>query len=177
MKQTTLGSSTGHLKRKGHAAGEVPRRDGRRWCLEPAAWRSSSRTTRKAPQGRPPHPLPRMLRIYSMQQWLTCRTRDGRRPVRQQSMRRFAASIWPPTWCRTRRTILPLLPPAGETTGWRAAVRRGARAWLQEKKLLLKSGPIVDATIIAAPPSTKNAAGERDPEMKQTRKGRSGTSA
>jgi len=46
------------------------------------------------------------------------------------------------------------------------------RSLLEEKKLLLKSGTIVDATIIAAPPSTKNAAGERDPEMKQTRKGR-----
>ena len=43
---------------------------------------------------------------------------------------------------------------------------------LEEKKLLLKSGTIVDATIIAAPPSTKNAAQERDPEMKQTRKGK-----
>jgi transposase, IS5 family len=37
--------------------------------------------------------------------------------------------------------------------------------------LLLKSGTIVDATIIAAPSSTKNAAQARDPEMKQTRKG------
>ena len=40
-----------------------------------------------------------------------------------------------------------------------------------EKQLLLKAGTIVDATIIAAPSSTKNAAQARDPEMKQTRKG------
>jgi IS5 family transposase len=39
------------------------------------------------------------------------------------------------------------------------------------KRLLLKSGTIVDATIIAAPSSTKNKAQARDPEMKQTRKG------
>jgi len=38
--------------------------------------------------------------------------------------------------------------------------------------LLLKSGTIVDATIVAAPPSTKNAQGARDPEMHQTRKGK-----
>jgi hypothetical protein len=38
--------------------------------------------------------------------------------------------------------------------------------------LLLKSGTIVDATIIAAPSSTKNAQEVRDPEMKQTRKGK-----
>jgi IS5 family transposase len=36
----------------------------------------------------------------------------------------------------------------------------------------LKSGTIVDATIIAAPPSTKNAEGQRDPEMHQTKKGK-----
>jgi IS5 family transposase len=33
------------------------------------------------------------------------------------------------------------------------------------------SGTVVDATLIAAPSSTKNASGERDPEMKQSRKG------
>ena len=38
-----------------------------------------------------------------------------------------------------------------------------------EKRLLLKAGTIVDATIIAAPSSTKNATKTRDPEMKQTR--------
>jgi IS5 family transposase len=36
---------------------------------------------------------------------------------------------------------------------------------------MLKRGSIVDATIIAAPSSTKNAEGERDPEMHQTKKG------
>ncbi|MBE7427053.1 MAG: IS5 family transposase, partial [Ideonella sp.] len=42
---------------------------------------------------------------------------------------------------------------------------------LERKGLLLKKGSIVDATIIAAPRSTKNAEGERDPEMHQTKKG------
>jgi IS5 family transposase len=42
---------------------------------------------------------------------------------------------------------------------------------LTAKGLLLKSGTVVDATLIAAPSSTKNASGERDPEMKQSRKG------
>jgi IS5 family transposase len=44
-------------------------------------------------------------------------------------------------------------------------------AHLQEKGLLLRQGTIVDATIIAAPPSTKNKEKERDPEMHQTKKG------
>jgi IS5 family transposase len=44
-------------------------------------------------------------------------------------------------------------------------------AHLSRKGLLLKRGSIVDATIIAAPSSTKNEQGERDPEMHQTKKG------
>lgn len=36
---------------------------------------------------------------------------------------------------------------------------------------MLKRGTIVDATIISAPSSTKNADGEFDPEMHQTKKG------
>jgi IS5 family transposase len=44
-------------------------------------------------------------------------------------------------------------------------------AVLQERGLLLRQGTIVDATLIAAPSSTKNAEGKRDPEMHQTKKG------
>ena len=44
-------------------------------------------------------------------------------------------------------------------------------ASLVKKGLLLKRGSIVDATIIAAPSSTKNESGERGPEMHQTKKG------
>ena len=44
-------------------------------------------------------------------------------------------------------------------------------ATLAAKGLLLKSGTVVDATLIAAPSSTKNSRGERDPEMHQTKKG------
>ena len=46
------------------------------------------------------------------------------------------------------------------------------KALLEERRLLLKSGTIVDATIIAAPPSTKNAEKARDPEMRQGKKGK-----
>lgn len=44
-------------------------------------------------------------------------------------------------------------------------------AGLAHQGLLLKTGTVVDATIIAAPSSTKNSSGERDPEMHQTKKG------
>jgi transposase, IS5 family len=42
---------------------------------------------------------------------------------------------------------------------------------LQRKSLLLRAGTVVDATLIAAPSSTKNQSGERDPEMHQSKKG------
>lgn len=42
---------------------------------------------------------------------------------------------------------------------------------LQAKGLMMRTGTAVDATLISAPSSTKNADGERDPEMKQTKKG------
>ena len=42
---------------------------------------------------------------------------------------------------------------------------------LEERKLLMKEGTLVEATIIAAPSSTKNARKERDPEMHQSGKG------
>ena len=44
-------------------------------------------------------------------------------------------------------------------------------AHLESQGLKLRLGTIVDATIIEAPSSTKNRAGERDPEMHQTKKG------
>ena len=45
-------------------------------------------------------------------------------------------------------------------------------AHLESQGLKLREGTIVDATIIEAPPSTKNRTGERDPEMHQTKKGK-----
>jgi IS5 family transposase len=47
---------------------------------------------------------------------------------------------------------------------------------LEAKGIEIATGTIVDATIIHAPSSTKNSTGERDPEMRQTKKGTSGTS-
>jgi transposase, IS5 family len=60
-----------------------------------------------------------------------------------------------------------------ESHGLTKAIFDAVRDLLEERRLLLRSGTIVDATIIAAPSSTKNAAHRRDPEMKQTKKGKS----
>ena len=55
-----------------------------------------------------------------------------------------------------------------------AAMFEVVTALLTEKRMLLKVGTMVDATIIAAPSSTKNKAQARGPEMKQARKGQQG---
>lgn len=52
-----------------------------------------------------------------------------------------------------------------------AAIMNAINDTLEQKELLLKGGTMVDATIIHAPPSTKNEAKQRDPEMRQTKKG------
>jgi IS5 family transposase len=52
-----------------------------------------------------------------------------------------------------------------------AKLFEGINTDLAERGLLLREGTMVDATIIAAPPSTKNKEHERDPEMHQTKKG------
>ena len=58
-----------------------------------------------------------------------------------------------------------------ETHGLAEKLFQQVNAHLQRKGLSLRSGTIVDATIISAPSSTKNQDGQRDPEMHQTKKG------
>jgi IS5 family transposase len=170
MKQTTLGSTDWALKTK------VTRRA--KFLAEMEAVVPWSRLQAviephfpKAAQGRPPHPLSRMLRIYFMQQWFNLSDPAMEDALYDsEAMRRFAGIDLAADLVPDETTILRfrhLLEQHRLTEQLFAAVR----ALLEEKQLLLKSGTIVDATIIAAPPSTKNAAGERDPEMKQTRKG------
>jgi IS5 family transposase len=59
-----------------------------------------------------------------------------------------------------------------EVHGLTEAILEEVRDLLTEQGLLLRAGTILDATIIAAPSSASNATKSRDPEMKQTRKGK-----
>jgi IS5 family transposase len=126
----------------------------------------------KAGNGTQPMPLERMLRIYFMQNWFNLSDPASRRlAVRLESMRRFAGIELAEDAVPDETTILRfrhLLEQHKLTEQIFAEVR----GLLEQKRLLLKSGTIVDATIIAAPPSTKNAEGKRDPEMHQTKKGK-----
>jgi len=110
-----------------------------------------------------------MLRTYFLQQWFSHLTRGWRKP----SMSRLCCgalpeSIWagPPAG----RDHDPSFPPSAENTIWRRDAGHG-EPLRGKQRHPHHPGTIVDATIIHAPSSTKNASGERDPEMHQTKKG------
>ena len=121
--------------------------------------------------GRQPMPLERMLRIYFMQQWYALSDPGMEEALYDvESMRRFAGvelSVDPVPDETTILKFRHLLERAGLTERIFAEVA----ALLAERGLLMRSGTIVDATIIEAPSSTKNASGKRDPEMSSTQKG------
>lgn len=58
-----------------------------------------------------------------------------------------------------------------ETHGLTQQIFSAVNYQLATKGLYLKEGTVVDATIVAAPPSTKNKRKSRDPEMRHTKKG------
>ena len=126
----------------------------------------------KAGQGRQPLGLEKMLRIYFLQQWFNLSDPQAEDAIYDsESMRRFARVELGDEVVPDETTILRFrhLLEQHELT---QAIFEEIQALLEERRLLLRSGTIVDATIIAAPSSTKNASASRDPEMKQTRKGR-----
>ena len=121
--------------------------------------------------GRPPFAVSTMLRIHFMQQWFGLSD-----PAMEEALhdvplyREFAGLDAGATRMPDESTILRfrhLLEANNLSIQLLAAIN----ATLATKGLLLKSGTVVDATLIAAPPSTKNRTGERDPEMHQTQKG------
>lgn len=122
-------------------------------------------------RGRPPMPLQRMLRIYFLQHWFNLSDPGAEEALYDsEAMRRFVGVELGEDAFPDETTILHfrhLLEQHHLTEAMFAMVRD----LLDTQGLLMKQGTIVDATIIHAPSSTKNASKTRDPEMKQTRKG------
>jgi IS5 family transposase len=112
-----------------------------------------------------------MLRVYFLQQWFDLSDPQAEDMLYDsESMRRFARVELGDDTVPDETTILRfrhLFEKQELTQAMFAAVREH----LDARRLLLKAGTIVDATIIAAPSSTKNATQTRDPEMRQTKKG------
>ena len=126
----------------------------------------------KAGNGTQPMPMERMLRIYFMQQWFNLSDPGAEDSLYDsESMRRFAGIELVEDAVPDETTILRFrhLLEQHQLTPRIFGLVRGL---LEQKRLLLKSGTIVDATIIEAPPSTKNEAKSRDPEMRQSKKGK-----
>ena len=121
--------------------------------------------------GRPRKDLELMLRVYFLQQWFNLSDPQAEESLYDsESMRRFAGIELGETEVPDESTILRFRHLLEEHQLTRA-IFEAVRALLEERRLYLKSGTIVDATIITAPSSTKNADGQRDPEMGQTKKG------
>jgi IS5 family transposase len=126
----------------------------------------------KAGKGRPPLGLEKMLRIYFLQIWFNLSDPGAEEAIYDsESMRRFARVELSEDTIPDETTILNFRHLLEEHDLTRAIFER-INGLLEGKGLLLRSGTIVDATIIAAPSSTKNGTESRDPEMKQTRKGK-----
>ena len=122
-------------------------------------------------RGRPPFLPETMLRIHFMQQWFALSDPAMEEALHDMPVFREFAGLegWDErlpdesTILRFRH-VLEKHKLAGQ-------ILQTVNDLLSAKGMMLKSGTVVDATLIAAPSSTKNSSGKRDPEMKQSRKG------
>ncbi len=126
----------------------------------------------KASNGRPPIGLERMLRIYFLQQWFNLSDPAVEEALYDSLAMRSFVGI-----------DLGREPVPDETTACKfrhllekheigRQLFEQVHVHLERQGIKVSKGTIVDATIISAPSSTKNAAGARDPDMHQTKKGK-----
>ncbi|MDN3368256.1 IS5 family transposase [Ralstonia pseudosolanacearum] len=125
----------------------------------------------KGQRGRPPIGLERMLRIYFLQQWYGLSDEALEDALYDSMAMRAFAGI---------DLSVEAVPDATTLQKFRRMLVEHELTrklfdeigiMLCERGLMMKEGTIVDATIIEAPPSTKNADKSRDPEMHQAKKG------
>ncbi len=124
-----------------------------------------------AKTGRPPFAVETMLRIHFLQQWFNLSDPGMEEALYDMPLfQQFAVLDVGADRLPDESTILRfrhLLERHELATQILATVN----SVLAQQGLLLKEGTVVDATLIAAPSSTKNQEGKRDPEMHQTKKG------
>ena len=121
--------------------------------------------------GRPPIGVARMLRMYFLQQWYSLSDEALEDAIYDsQAMREFVGIDLSHEQVPDATTLLKFrrLLEDGNLT---KAIFDEVNAHLGERGLLMREGTMVDATIIAAPSSTKNKDNARDPQMHQTKKG------
>ena len=125
----------------------------------------------KAGNGRPPKPLEQMLRIYFLQQWFDLSDPGAEEALYDSlAMRSFVGLDLGREPVPDETTILNFrhLLEAHELG---RQLFEEVHLHLERQGIKVAKGTIVDATIINAPSSTKNASGKRDPDMHQAKKG------
>ena len=123
-----------------------------------------------AKTGRPPFELAMMLRIHCLQQWFGLSDLGAEEALFETGFYRAFVGISGTQRIPDRVSILRFRHLL-EEHDLSPKILEVINAKLAAHGLLLKTGTMVDATLIAAPSSTKNKTGERDPEMHQTKKG------
>ena len=140
------------------------------WPALVALIQPHARGAHQALGGRPPFAVETMLRIHCLQLWWNLSDPAMEEELHERPLyRRFvglegAARLPDETTILRFRHLLQRHQIA-------AQVLATINAALAQQGLLLKTGTVVDASIISAPSSTKNQTGKRDPEMHQTKKG------
>lgn len=140
------------------------------WVALVALIEPFARGAHQALGGRPPFAVEAMLRIHCLQLWWNLSDPAVEEELHERPLyRRFvgldgAARLPDETTILRFRHLLEKHELAPQVL---AIINAG----LTHQGLMLKTGTVVDASIIAAPNSTKNKDGQRDPEMHQTKKG------
>ena len=122
--------------------------------------------------GRPPFAVETILRIHYLQQWFGLSDPAMEESLHDVPLYREFAGLGDGVSRLPDETTILRLRHLLEAHDLSVDMLRVVNDILQAKGLLLRTGTAVDATLIAAPSSTKNADGERDPQMHQTRKGK-----
>lgn len=120
--------------------------------------------------GRRPFPIEAMLRIHFLQQWFGLSDVAMEEALFDVPLYREFAALGGMSRLPDRVSILRFRHLL-EQHKLAEQFLQTVNAQLSAKGYMLKEGTVVDATLIAAPSSTKNKGGERDPEMHQAKKG------
>lgn len=122
-------------------------------------------------KGRRPYPLATMLRVHLMQQWFGLSDPAMEEALWETPLLRGFAGIELGTDTIPDETTILHFRRLLERHALGKALFDEMASLLSERGLMLCEGTMVDATLIAAPPSTRNRERKRDPEMSQTKKG------
>ena len=120
----------------------------------------------KAKTGRPPFGIQTMLRIHYLQQWFGLSDPAMEEALHDVPLYREFVKLDGALARLPDETTILRFRHLLEKHDLAVDMLRVVNDLLQHQGLMLRSGTAVDATLISAPSSTKNADGERDPEMK-----------